>query len=138
MGMLEISDGLETRLKQIQGLRVFATDELPDSVNQFPAALIMPGETEYVTTFSSDDADYNFRVILLFSKADQPSAISKMLPYIGVSGSKSIVEVIHADVTLDSNADTCKVTRNLGIGSLMWGGQVYLSTEFMVQVWAND
>lgn len=138
MGMLEIGDGIKTRLGSIHGLRVFATKELPDSVNQFPAALIMPGETEYVTTFSSDDGDYNFRVIVLMSKADSPSAISKMLPYIAVSGDKSIVTAIHEDVTLDGNADTCKVIRNLGIGALAWGGQTYLSTEFLVQVWAND
>lgn len=138
MGLEEIGDGIATLLDTIHGLRVFATKELPDTVNQFPAALIMPGETEYVTTFSSDDADYNFRIILLFSKADQPSAISKMLDYIAVSGDKSIVEAIHEDKTLDGQAQTSKVTRNLGIGNTIWGGVVYLSTEFLVQIWTND
>lgn len=138
MGMQEIGDGIATRLKTIHGLKVFATKELPDTVNQFPAAIIIPGETEYTTTFSPDVADYNFRILLLFSKADQPSAISKMLDYIAVSGDKSIVDVIHEDVTLDENAETCKVTRNLGIGNVVWGNVAYLSTEFLVQVWTND
>ena len=137
MGMLEIGNGIKTRLQTIQGLRIFATDELPDSINQFPAALVVPGETAYVTTLSSTDADYNFRIILVFSRANSPSAISKMLPYIAVEGNKSVVEAIHEDVTLDDNAQTCKVTRNMGIGSLSWGGNIYMSTEFLIQVWAD-
>lgn len=137
MGMLEIGDGLKKRLGTITGLRVFATKELPDSINQFPAALILPGETAYVTTLSSSDCDYNFRVILVFSKQDSPSAISKMLPYMAVSGNKSVVEAIHADKTLDGAAEACKVTLNRGISSLSWGGSIYLSTEFAVQVWAG-
>jgi hypothetical protein len=137
MSVLEIGDGIKTRLQTIQSLKVYAPEELPDSINQFPAALVVPGETDYVTTLSSTDADYNFRVILVFSRADSPSAISKMLPYMEVEGEKSIVEAIHGDVTLDSKAQTSKVTRNLGIGSLSWGGGVYISTEFLVQIWSN-
>jgi hypothetical protein len=137
MSILEIGDGIKTRLQKIQGLKVFSPKELPDSINQFPAALIVPGETDYVTTLSSTDADYNFRVILAFSRADSPSAISKMLPYIAPEGEKSVVETIHGDVTLDNKAQSSKVTRNLGIGSLSWGGSIYISTEFLVQVWSD-
>jgi len=137
MGMLEIGDGLKERLKTIKGLRVFSIKELPDSINDFPTALILPGETAYVTTLNSHDADYNLRVILLFSKQDTPSAISKMLPYLGVSGEKSVVAAVHASRTLDGHAEDCKVASNLGIASISWGGVDYLSTEFSVQVWAK-
>lgn len=137
MSMENISDGLKTRLKTIKGLKVYATKELPDSVNQFPAALILPGETAYGTTLNSTDGDYNFRVILLFSKQDTPSAISKMLPYLADSGKQSVVAAIQGDRTLDNNAEDVKVTTNLGISSLAWGGVPYLSTEFAVLVWAD-
>jgi hypothetical protein len=60
-----------------------------------------------------------------------------MLPYIGVEGEKSVVEAIHGDATLEGKADTSKVTRNLGISSLTWGGQIYMSTEFSIQVWSD-
>ena len=133
--MIELGDGLKTRLQTIRGLRVFATRELPDSVNQFPAALILPGETRYVQSLSSTDADYNFRVILLFSRADSPSSVARMLPYIAVEGDWSVVGAIHGDVTLDGKASTCKVLSNQGIGALTWGGSTYMSTEFLVQVW---
>jgi len=137
MGMLDIADGIKHNLESIHGLRIYSTKELPDSINQFPTALILPGETAYVTTLSSYDSDYNFRIILVFSRADSPSTVSQILPFIEVTGDESIVEKIHADVTLNSTVDTCKVTRNLGIGSLSWGGETYMSTEFQVQVWSN-
>lgn len=137
MGMLEIGDGLKERLQTIRGLRVYATKELPDSVNQFPTALILPGETTYITTLSSNDCDYEFRVILLFSKQDTPSAISKMLPYMAVSGEKSVVAAVHSGRTLGGNVDDCRVVSNLGIASLVWGNVAYLSTEFSVQIWAE-
>lgn len=137
MGMLEIGDGLAERLKTIRGLRVFALKALPDSINQFPAALVLPGETAYTRTFSTTDADYNFRVILLFSRQDTPSAVSQMLPYLAPSGEKSVVAAVQGDRNLDGNAEDCKVSGNLGISSLAWGGVVYLSTEFAVQVWAD-
>ncbi len=137
MSFKAIGEGIKTRLLTIKGLKVFAPDELPDSVNQFPAALILPGETPYVTTLNSKDCDYNFRVILLFAKADTPSAISKMLDYMAVSGDKSIVAAVHGDKTLDSSADACKVARNLGVGATSWGGGTYLSTEFVIQVWGE-
>jgi len=137
MGMLDIADGIKHNLQAIHGLRIFSTKELPDSINQFPTALILPGETAYVTTLSSSDSDYNFRIILVFSRADSPSTVSKMLPYIEVEGDKSIVDAIHDDVTLNGMAETCKVIRNMGLGSLSWGGEIYLSTEFLVQVWAD-
>jgi hypothetical protein len=138
MGMLDIADGIKHNLQAIHGLRIFSTKELPDSINQFPTALILPGETGYVTTLSSTDSDYNFRIILVFSRADSPSTASKMLPFIDTTGDESIVEKIHDDLTLSDTAETCKVTRNLGIGSLSWGGETYMSTEFQVQVWANN
>ena len=137
MDMLEIGDGLKTLLKTIQGLRVYAIKELPDSIGQFPTAIILPGETAYVTTLSSNDCDYNFRVIILFSKQDTPSAISKMLPYIAVSGDKSVVAAIHSDRTLDGKADDAKVSFNRGVSSFGWGGVDYLATEFAVRVWAD-
>jgi len=137
MGMLDIADGIKTRLQTIHGLRIFSTKELPDTINQFPAALILPGDTRYTTDFSAD-ADYNFRIILLFSKADTPSAINKMLPYIATTGDQSVVAAIEGDTTLDSKAEDCKVITNLGIGNTVWGAVAYLSTEFQIQIWANN
>ncbi len=134
MSLETIGLGIKARLETITGLKVFAPSELPDSINQFPAALILPGETNYNSTFSGD-ADYRFRVIMLITKQDSPSALGKLLDYIELTGTYSVKAAIEADSTLAGAADDLRVSRNLGIGVTVWGGYTYLSTEFSVEVW---
>ena len=134
MGLKTIGAGIATRLETISGLKVFAPGKLPDAVNEFPAALILPGETTYNAMFSGD-ADYIFRIILIFTKQDSPSALGKLLDYIELMGTYSVKAAIDADTTLDSSADDSRVTKNLGIGVTNWGGYTYLSTEFLLEVW---
>ena len=134
MGLETIGAGVAVRLETISGLKVFAPDELPDVINEFPAALILPGETTY-NAMMSGDANYIFRIILLFTKQDSPSALGKLLDYIELTGTYSVKAAIDADTTLNSSADDSRVTKNLGIGVTNWGGYAYLSTEFLLEVW---
>ena len=134
MGLETIGAGIATRLETISGLKVFSPGKLPDAVNEFPAALILPGETTYNAMFSGD-ADYIFRIILIFTKQDSPSALGKLLDYIELTGTYSVKAAIDADTTLNSSADDSRVTKNLGIGVTNWGGYTYLSTEFLLEVW---
>ena len=78
MSLETIGNGIKTRLATISGLKVFAPNELPDSINQLPAALILPGETSYDATFD-DKADYRFRIIIVATKQDAPSALNRLL-----------------------------------------------------------
>ncbi len=136
MGLETIGTGIATRLKTITGLKVFAPNELPDSINSFPAALILPGETSYDAAFQRTyrDASYIFRVIILVTKQDSPSALNSLLDYIEVTGTYSVKAAIEADSTLNGSADDCRVSKNLGIGAMVWGGITYLSTEFEILV----
>ena len=134
MSLETISQGIATRLSTITGLKVYSTDALPNTISQFPAAIILPGTTEYNAMFSGD-ANYVFRVIVLISKQDTPSALAKLLDYIELSGVYSIKGAIEGDSTLNGSADDSRVSRNLGLGATLWGGQSYLSTEFDIQVW---
>jgi len=134
MGIELIGDGIKTNLDTITGLRVFAPKELPDSVSEFPCALILPAETNYGVDFSGGE-NYIIRIILLFGRVDRPSALNKILDYIEPSSTYSVQAAINADKTLDSSADTCILRRNLGFGSTTWGGHTYLSTEFELEVW---
>ena len=134
MGLEAIGEGIATRLATISGLQVFAPNALPDSINQFPAALILPGETEYDASFSGD-ADYRFRIIIVVTKQDSPSALNRLLDYIELTGTYSVKAAIEADRSLNSSADDCHLRRNLGIGTTLWGGYIYLSTEFVLEVW---
>ncbi len=134
MSLETIGLGIATRLSTITGLKVFAPSGLPDSINQFPSALILPGETGYNATFAGD-ADYRFRIIILITKQDSPSALGKLLDYVELTGTYSVKAAIEGDSTLNGSADDCRVSRNLGLGVTNWGGYIYLSTEFELLVW---
>jgi hypothetical protein len=130
MGFEAIGLALKTRLQTISGLKkVYAPSEFPDSINDFPAALILPGETNYHVTLGSFHKTA-FRVILLFARQDMPSATNKLLNYVEDSGEESIKEAIEGDRTLGGTAADCQVQRNMGFGSTEWGATKYLSTEF--------
>ena len=133
MGVEGFGDGIKTRLVTITGLRVFAPNELPDSLSEFPVALVLPGETLYNSVLGSKQRT-TMRVLLVLAKPDQPSALNKLLDYIDPTGAATVVGAIDGDATLNAKADTARVVRNTGVGSITWGGQVYLGTEFEIDV----
>lgn len=134
MGIETIGSGIATRLETISGLKVYAPSELPDSLSQFPVALILPRITEYYKDFDAS-ADYIFRIIVCLTSADRPSAMNKLLDYIEPTGTYSIVAAIAGDTTLNSTADDSVITENTGFGAISWGGYLYLGTEFELKVW---
>jgi len=134
MGIELIGNGIKVNLNTIAGLRVYAPKELPDSL-ELPCALILPGVSEYATAYDLS-ADLIYRIVICIAKQDTPSAFNAILDYIEAVGAKSIFAAINADRTLNASCDTCKLMRNLGVGSTVWGGIGYLSTEFELAVWS--
>ena len=133
MGLEAIGDGLKVRIQTISSIKhVFAPKELPNSVNEFPSALILPGEVNFTQTLG-DVSSITLRVLLLMSKQDTPSALNKLLDYINPSGSDSIYAAINGDPTLGSICDFAWVTTCSGAGSTTWGAYIYLSTQFEVK-----
>jgi len=136
MTIKTIGQGLATRLKTIADLQVFAPDELPDTPNSFPSAMILPGNITYHLTH--DEAyDIEYRLLLLFTKQDQPSAISAMVDYMEVTGTKSVKAAIEGERTLGGAAGDVQVNLNSGVGNITWGGIVYISTEFKITVYGG-
>jgi len=138
MGLEGIGSGIKTRLETITALkRVYAPNELEDSYNSFPVAIIMPGETNYDQTF---DGAYNsrWRIIVMISKQDTPSALNKLMNYMEPTGTNSIKAALYGDRTLNSSADDCELDRNLGYGVMVFGGVTYLSSEFDLIVYAGQ
>lgn len=140
MGIESIGTGIKTNLETISGLRVFAPNELPDTIPELPCAIIMPPTIEYNTVFTAggdfEGHDYVFRIILLFSKQDSPSALNKLADYTEPSGTYSIIAAIDADNTLDSSASDSRMTTNGGASVTVWGGYPFLSTEFELMVYS--
>ena len=134
MGIEAIGDGIKVRLNTIAGLRVYAPKELEDTL-ELPCALILPGESIYATAYDRS-ADLMFRIVICVAKQDTPSAFNDILDYIEAVGAESVFAAIDADLTLNGSCDTCKLQRNLGVGSTVWSGIGYLSTEFELAVWS--
>ena len=122
-----IGDELKTRLATITDIaRVFAPNGLPLAVSEFPVALILPAPTEYHQDFD-DSIQCSFRVIILLTNQDNPTALTRLLDYIATSGADSVMSAVEASTT-----NEFKVVSNNGAGVTTWGGQQYLSTEFLV------
>lgn len=134
MGIKTIGTGIKTRLETISGLRVYTPNEVPDSISDFPVAVILPSRTEYNKDFDASP-DYTFRILIFLTKADTPSALNELINYIEPTGTYSVLAAIEGDSTLDSTADDSTVTANSGFGAIPWGGYIYLGTEFELQVW---
>jgi len=139
VGLESIGDGIKTRLATISALKaVYAPKELRDTYNSFPCAIIMPGETNYDQTFTATGTYISrFRIIVLISKGDTPSALNKLMDYMEPTGTNSIKAAIYGDSTLNGSADDCELDRNLGYGIMTFGRVTYLSTEFDLVVYAR-
>lgn len=135
MGMEAAGNGLKTRLETIPGLRVYAPNELPKKINEVPAAIILPGATEYDQTFGNATQTVIFRVLIILTNQDQPEALAKIYDYADSTGNSSVYAAVDGDTTLDGNADDSRVTDNSGAGAITWGGHEYLGTEFTVEVY---
>jgi|TARA_Y100000310_G_scaffold317685_1_gene370834 hypothetical protein len=133
MGLEGMGSGLKTRLETISDLaRVYAPNELPNSINEFPVALVLPGETLYNQTFGNAEI-VTFRILIMLSKQDTPTVLNRMLDYIEKAGSDSVYAAIDGDATLGGEADFAMLISNSGAGTTVWGGHQYLSTEFLVE-----
>ena len=138
MGIETIGTGIKTTILATiaTGLRVYASNEIPDTLGELPCVLILPGESEYATTYEPA-FDLMMRLVLCISKQDSPSAFSKILDYIDTTGAKSMWLALDADRTLGGSASTSKLVKNLGVGFTTWGQIVYLSTEFELAIWSK-
>jgi hypothetical protein len=131
-----IGDGLKTRLQTIAATslrQVYAPDEIPDQVNAPPVALILPGTIQYHGSHGNQWRP-TFRILVLMTKQDQPSALAKLLPLMEPTGAASIKAAIEGDRTLGGIDVDAMVVSNSGFGPITWAGTTYLGTEFEVEV----
>jgi hypothetical protein len=128
--MRSIAAAIKTNLETIDAIRqVFAPYELPDTPNALPAALILPGITDYNHDYIRQAApSTSFRIIILLAQQSKPSAASVLVDLI--DGDNSIFTALEADPTLAGTCSGFEFQQNKGLGVIPWGGTVYLSTEF--------
>lgn len=134
MTVSQLRSGLATRLATISGLRT--SSFVPDSIDP-PVAIVIPSTVTYDTTFARGMDEYEFIVLLLVGRVSDRTAQASMDAYCNPSGTSSVKAAIEADKTLGGYAFDCRVTSMRNYQQTPVGDQMYLSAEFVVQVYAQ-
>jgi len=138
MSIEAIGTGIKTKLGSVTGLKhIYAPNETPESVNEFPAAVIQHTGTNYGITMGGDSAHdrHEFTIKVFLTNQDSPTAFNALLDYLARTGDNSIVQKIRADQTLGGTASGVTVISNSGQSLITWGGVQYLGTEFTLEVY---
>ena len=129
----DAKDGLKTLLETITGLRVY--DHAPDSINEFPAAVIMfTGRTARDgMTLGGSSFTGRITVTLLVSKGDSLEAQDELDKYMAPLGSFSIEAAVDADNTWGSKVDDGRLVevQNVGNREILEGW--YVGADFMFE-----
>ena len=132
MGLAAIRDGIKTRLGTISGLRSF--DTVPESVNEFPAAVVKPSSGELDPAFGDAGPVLIFVITILVTRQDLATAQDALDPYLDVTGASSIRAAIEGDPTLNSSCDSCRVTRFAEYGAHEHAGILLLGVNIYLEV----
>ena len=134
MTVSAIRTGLATRLATISGLRTSAY--VPDDPNP-PVAIVIPQAVTFDSTFARAMDEYEFSILVLVGRVSDRMAQSNMDAYCNPSGASSIKAAVEGDKTLGGAAFDCRVTSIRNYAQTPVGDQMYLSAEFVVQVYAQ-
>ena len=138
MSIETIGDGIKANLQNISRVKasIYAPKELPDNIPDDEFILIMHRGTDFDQSGGgSNSIDVHQFVLLVgVSRQDQPSAMTRVLPYLEKTGDTSIRAKLLADTTLGGVAQEIINIRTEGQGGFTWGGVPYLGTrvEFTV------
>jgi len=129
----DAKDGLVNLLDNITGLRVF--DHWPESVNEFPAAVVMfesrtvGGEDGIALAGSSFTA--LLRMVLLIAQANDLEAADELDLYMDPLGSKSIEAQIDGDTTWGGKVDAGKLILIENAGYRQFQDAQYMAADFV-------
>ena len=129
MAYSDLRDGVGVRLETITALRVYKL--APDGEPEVPCAIVLPraGQTRATIGYTS----YPFRVLVLVTRADLPSAIKKMDDYL-TSGTGGIRNAIEGDPQLAGHAQGLMVVEVQENGMFDWAGVRYYGASYLVDV----
>ena len=124
----DAKDGLGTLLSNVTGLRVL--DHAPDSVNEFPAAVVLFESRDAIQTLGGSSFAGKMKVVLLVSSGNTKQAYDTLDGFMDPLGTNSIEAAIDADPTWGGNVDDGRLVGVDNVGQRkLWGG-VYVSADF--------
>ena len=122
----DIISGLSTVLEAtITGLQTF--DFPAASVQQFPAAVILPDTIDPEVAFGGNTFKGTLRVVYLVQSGDEASGFASLYNAVDPTAANvSVVKAVRTDPTLDGKADSAGVIRLENIGRReLWGGYYF-------------
>lgn len=120
--------GLTAALSGIDGLRVF--DYAPESVNEFPAAIVKLESRESVETLGGGAIRGSLCVEVLASASDARQAEKALDAFVEPSGARSIEAAASADPTWGGSVDDSRLVSVDNIGRRKVGGAQCVGAEF--------
>lgn len=107
----------------------------PDSVNHFPAAIILPEPVDTEIAFGGNTFTANFRIVFLVASGDVAEGFIQLYDYLDpVEAGKSLIKAIRDDKTLNGKADSSDIVRIENIGRReLWGG-FYFGFDAILEV----
>ena len=124
----EAKRGLASVLSSIDGLRVF--DHAPDSVHEFPAAIVRLESRESVETLGGGAVRGSMRVEVLVSAADARQAEAMLDALVEPRGTRSIEAAANMDPSWDGAVDYGHLLSVDNIGSRKMGGAKCVGADF--------
>ncbi len=123
-----VKRGLAAALSGIDGLRVFGYE--PESVNEFPAAIVRLESREPVETLGGGAVRGSMRVEVLVPAADARHAEEELLAFVEPRGAQSIEEAASADPTWGGAVDDSRLVSVDNIGMRKVDGVKCVGAEF--------
>lgn len=128
---------LAAAIATIPGLRVY--NQPQDSINEFPAVVILTDPIDYQVVFRNRDFTGIFRCILLLDQKDQQQAFDEIDLYLDVAGPKSIRAAVQLDKTLGGKVDFVVLQRAENINFRELRPAVFVKgADFLVEFHISD
>jgi len=133
--ILQVMQGIETRLATISGLRT--SEFIADQINPPQALVGVPTIPRYHATMQRGRFQLEPTVTVFVSAALDRVGQQLLAEYANPTGTKSIIAAIEGDKTLGGIVDDCNVISFRPLGMVAVGVAEYLAGEFDLQAIAQ-
>lgn len=131
-----IYESLKTTIEAaVSPMRVYPRG--PESVNELPAATLIPQTFDPVQTFGGTLASYTTELVIYVASADEELAWEKAQDFLDNSGSNSISAAVATDPTLTASVEGIFVRAGNAAVREVFSGVNYVTVSFIIEYWRN-
>ena len=124
---------LEANITLPSPLKVFKSP--PDSINQFPAAVILADALDYEIVFGANTFEVTVPLVLLVSSGDATNGFDLLYEHLDpTEASKSVKKAIDTDPSLNGSVDYARVMSANGIGRRTDFGGYFFGAQFLIEL----